>query len=115
MLYAIPERLQKAAIEHPGNKANGWTLCCPIGHTWHYTGPTPLERERQRADRAEQRAQATRDLLEHEQRSHAATKGHLTRTRKRVAAGVCPCCTRHVTHLERHMTTQQPDSQEAGQ
>ena len=40
--------------------------------------------------------------------SRAAIKGHLTRTKKRIAAGVCPCCKRTFQDLARHMSGQHP-------
>jgi hypothetical protein len=45
-------------------------------------------------------------------RSHAATKGHVTRKKRqleRVASGVCPCCNRSFVNLRRHMKTQHPE------
>jgi hypothetical protein len=108
MLYAIPASLNASAIKYPGQQQNGWTLFCPLGHQWYYLGRNI---EQQLADERKAK-QATRELLEHEQRSHAATRGHVTRKKKqlaRVAHGVCPCCNRHFTNLERHMTTKHPD------
>lgn len=89
----------------------------------HYSGDSEeeklrkqVEQQRERAQRAEERAQATRDLLRHEQRSHAATRGAVTRKKKeiaaikeRIAGGVCPCCNRHFVDVERHMTRKHPD------
>lgn len=110
MVYAIPASLVSSARAYPGNKPNGWTLVCPLGHDWHYTGPSvtgPSVTEKLEEER--KRVQATRDLLEHEQRSHAATRGHLTRTKKRVGNGVCPCCNRTFQQLARHMESKHPD------
>lgn len=47
------------------------------------------------------------EQLERERKSHASTKGQLTKTRKRVQGGVCPVdgCHRHFTNLQRHMRT----------
>lgn len=44
-----------------------------------------------------------------EKNSHAATKGTLTKIRKRVHNGVCPCCNRTFANLARHMKTKHPD------
>lgn len=59
-------------------------------------------------------ATSTGDQLEAERRAHAATKGQLTKTRKRVAGGVCPCCNRSFVNLGRHMAGQHPDYAEGG-
>lgn len=40
-----------------------------------------------------------------EKRSHAATKGQLTKVKKRIGNGVCPECNRHFTNVERHMAS----------
>lgn len=37
------------------------------------------------------------------------TKGVVTRTRNRIANGVCPCCDRSFTNLQRHMASKHPD------
>lgn len=97
----------------------GW--CCPNGHEFHYTGKSDKEKlreqldaERDRAARlAAQRDQA-RAEAEHERRSAAATRGHLTRKKRqldRVANGVCPCCNRSFANLGRHMKSKHPDFQ----
>ena len=44
-----------------------------------------------------------------EQRAHSATKGQLTRARKRAANGVCPCCHRSFENVARHVAKQHPD------
>ncbi|SLD50652.1 Uncharacterised protein [Mycobacteroides abscessus subsp. bolletii] len=83
---------------------------CPAGHSQHYTGKTEEQRQRERADRLQRQVEAREaDIrleqrrLANERRSHAATKGQLTKTRKRIANGVCPCCNRSFANLERHM------------
>jgi hypothetical protein len=90
--FAIPVELDTQAHDHKRS------IYCPLGHAWHYTTSTTerLEQER-RAHRA------TRDLLAAEERSHSATKGAMTKLRKRVEAGVCPHCHRHFSNLERHV------------
>jgi hypothetical protein len=105
MLYAIPEALHDSALKYRGDKTNGWRLCCPVGHTWWYVGG---ESDEAKIRRLEREKMATRELLEFEQRSHAATRGHVTRKRKqleRVAKGVCPECNRTFVNLQRHMET----------
>lgn len=100
----------KALYDHAKDDAkNG--IYCPLGHTFVFRDDykSKLEKERVERERAEKRARANLELLRHEERSHAATRGHLTRTKKRVGNGVCPCCNRHFTNLERHMHTKHPD------
>lgn len=84
---------------------------CPNGHTFHFAKTLEEERAEMQRELAEERRrkQAARDLLAAEERSHAATRGHLTRSRKRAAAAVCPCCNRSFVQLRRHMAAKHPD------
>lgn len=61
------------------------------------------------ADRAHQARRWAEEQREREERSHRATKGHLSRMKQRVARGTCPCCRRHFVNLERHMAAKHPD------
>ena len=89
---------------------------CPNGHCRFYASKTKaerlaekLERERVRAD--DNAAELTRQIQAHNAtaRRLSATRGVVTRTRRRIANGVCPCCSRHFTDLHRHMETKHPD------
>lgn len=96
---AIPSNLHRYARNHKGHG-----IYCPLGHTFVYQNSY----EEQLADER-RRHEATRDLLQAEERSHVATRGHLTRQRKRAAAGLCPCCKRHFTNVERHVAAMHPN------
>ncbi len=106
-------------MEERREDGEGWR--CPNGHSFVFNGgesraeqlERQLRQERERAEAARRRLQATRDLLAHEERSHAATRGHVTRKRReleRTKAGVCPVdgCRRHFSDLERHMSSKHP-------
>lgn len=96
---------------------DGKTFHCPAGHLQHYTRRKEREQELEdqlrRAKDSESfyRNQAMRNRQEanHERRSKAAYKGHLTRIKKRIANGVCPCCRRSFQNVQRHMEGQHPD------
>ena len=110
--YAIPESFNRSAKKYHGDSANGWKICCPFGHTWWYVGETEVERLKRERNEARRANRASRELLAQEERSHAATRGHVTRKRKqleRVAAGVCPCCNRSFSDLRRHMQAKHPE------
>lgn len=96
---AVPDNLHSWAQEKSTNR-----IYCPLGHTFIYTESYEVRLERER-----QRHQATKDLLRAEERSHAATRGQLTKTKKRVGNGVCPCCHRTFVQLSRHMKAKHPD------
>jgi DNA repair exonuclease SbcCD ATPase subunit len=105
MPHAITANLARQASE------NGHKVYCPLGHVWVVTETVQqkLDRERERREAAERRAQASRDLLAAEERSHSATRGHLTRVKKRTAHGVCPCCNRTFQNVARHMESKHPE------
>jgi hypothetical protein len=96
---AIPENLHRWMHESSDN-----SCYCPNGHQFHF-GDT----YKQKYERERRRAEANRDLLAAEERSHAATRGHLTRAKKRSAAGTCPCCNRTFKQLSRHMKVRHPE------
>jgi len=84
---------------------DGLTFYCPNGHLLSYTGgdkkrirdlEANLEFVRGQRDGQERRAEAAL-------RSLSATKGVVTKLKKRAAAGICPCCNRHFDALESHM------------
>lgn len=85
---------------------------CPNGHSQHYLGKTDAEKlkdaQRELA-RTRTREQATRDQLHASERSRAALRGVNTRTKRRIANGICPCCSRSFKDLAAHMEGQHPD------
>lgn len=99
---AIPNSLYRQARD------NGTTVYCPIGHIFAWK-ETEVDRLRAQADQAKRDAKFWRDQADNERRRHASTKGQLTKTKNRVANGVCPCCNRSFEQLARHMKSQHPN------
>jgi hypothetical protein len=101
--HAIPSELDTEINRNPKQSAY-----CPVGHS--YVAATP-EIEQLRADVAFwQRQAATADAeIEAEKRRSAALRGHLTRLRRRIANGVCPCCKRSFSNVRNHIRTQHGD------
>lgn len=96
---------------------DGKSWQCPNGHSQMFT-KSAATKEKERADKAEQRLRwaeareaAQRRERESAERSAAAYKGHLTRLRNRVAAGVCPVqsCRRNFANVKAHVASQHPD------
>jgi hypothetical protein len=89
---------------------------CPAGHGQCYATESSEEK-------LDKEVKKYRELLRREreyaasvvsernaaQRSLSATKGVLTRTKKRIANGVCPCCHRTFAELQKHMASQHPE------
>jgi hypothetical protein len=113
--FAMPADFQRRCSD----AGPAMSFYCPAGHKQHYTASETaqlkykLTEARKRADRAETRERAARDQADAAERSARAYKGHLTRTRKRIGNGTCPCCNRHFANVERHMHSQHPGYAEA--
>ncbi len=105
-------------------QAERGTLHCPHGHTMHFpSGETEADKFRRERDlarqqiaqrddeirRARETAEAERKIAEAERRRANGYKGHAAKLAKRAQAGVCPCCNRHFTALERHMASKHPN------
>lgn len=96
------------------------TWYCPNGHTQHFPiGSSDAEKERQRAEQAEAErdvARASRraawEETARQTRRVVALKGIVTRTKKRIAAGKCPCCHARFPNLGDHMATEHPGYRE---
>lgn len=111
--FGIPDYHRRQLLEKGGD------FYCPNGHCQHFTNPEiPLLKKQLKE--AERQAQLHKNWYEAEQDDHqrtrrklAATKGILTKTKKRIANGVCPCCNRHFANLQHHIETKHPDYSES--
>jgi len=114
--FAMPKRLMDTCQE------TGQKFFCPLGHTLSYTESeadkyrSEADKYRREAERLKQKLaqkddeiRDERERTERERRSAAAYRGQVTKLQTRVKAGVCPCCTRHFTNVERHMATKHPE------
>lgn len=95
-------------------RKDGENFYCPAGHTNFYRDNENdlIRRER---DRLKQEQARMQDEIDHQRRNReaaerqtAAARGQITKLKKRVSNGVCPCCTRSFANLQRHMATQHP-------
>ena len=113
---AVPSTLYKQATEQ------GVTLYCPVGHKFHY-GDTLLDKTRREAERLKQQtARLESELIEakneaaaearkaaNAQKQAKTAKTQFKNLRKRSVAGVCPCCHRTFSNVQRHMQTKHAD------
>ena len=103
------ERSQHADLQRTGD----W-FWCPNGHKIHYGENETqrlrdqLAREKHEAEQARADATYQRERRQQADRSAAAQRGLVTKIKKRVAHGVCPCCKRTFQDLARHMAGQHP-------
>lgn len=101
-VYGLNEEFRQA------RKADGQAWYAPCGHGACYR-ETDLVRERRARERAELRAENERRWKEAAQRSAISLRGVVTRTKRRIAAGKCPCCKTEFGDLQGHMAQQHPD------
>lgn len=87
------------------------TFYCPSGHTNYYPDKSEAELQRERAERLQAALKRREADLQNERRSHSATKGALTKTRKRANHAMCPVdgCHRSFANVARHIANQHPD------
>jgi hypothetical protein len=114
-VYAIGERYR----QHQYECGKSWH--CPYCETgWGYSGNgeiDALKREKQRLENQLSSTRSDRDYhrkeAEHFRKSRDAVKGVVTKIKKRVGRGVCPCCNRTFQDLQRHMLTNHPKYHES--
>lgn len=114
--HGVPRELYDYVKGQHNDGVKQLGIYCPLGHSWVFSGKGEADRLREENARLERVAAArqesvrvARDERDRAERRRAAAKGQLTKTRNRIANGVCPCCNRSFVNVERHMTTQHPD------
>ena len=108
--HAVPSTLRNEQLrQHHDGTGRVMSIFCPLGHE-HAPGSTPKHKElEQQLQRERAKHDQTKAALESAKRSRNAVKAAHTRTKNRVAKGVCPCCNRTFQNLHRHMVSQHPD------
>jgi hypothetical protein len=106
VVYAITTAM--SARKHE----DGTNWFCPNGHhvVFSKSMKEKYEEMRRERDRLKQDEARLEEMLADQgrtlkltEKSRAALQGQLTKTRKRIGAGVCPCCNRQFANLQRHM------------
>lgn len=107
--FGMPARMEEKRRQ---DKGSFW---CPNGHSQAFVTSTEqiLRAELASAKESKKWAEESRDRARRDadyfKNSRNGYKGQLTKIKKRVAHGVCPCCTRTFQDLARHMETEHPD------
>ena len=93
----------------------GQTFYCPNGHTQTYGEglmgklKKQLAQEAKKREIVETRLHETREEVERQERRVSAYKGQVTKTKNKIARGVCPCCDTYFENLHTHMSEAHPD------
>ncbi len=108
--FAMPSDLRDSFLNNPDKHFH-----CPNGHSQHFSESQAhrlqkqLQRERERwAYERQGLTQEKQDILTSLELANKARK-NLDKKLKRVHNGVCPCCNRHFTNLQRHIETKHPE------
>lgn len=108
--FAMPKYFQAQLL-----KDHSRSFYCPNGHSQYYVGKTELqlakeetERVRQQLKWAEENAASASKARDKADRRASAAKGVVTKIKRRVGNGVCPCCNRTFQNLMAHMNTKHP-------
>ena len=108
--FAVPaDMLDRRRHDHD-------TFYCPNGHNLSFPQQSDAEKAQAEAEKykrlwKQEQAYASDVLSERNaaQRSLKAMKAAHTRTKNRIANGVCPECHRSFVQLQRHMQTKHPE------
>ena len=106
--HAVPESLRKEQIRKHDDGKVPMGIYCPLGHSHVPSGKSEADLLREKLDRQIARSDQMQSQLRDTEASLSATKGVVTRIKKRVGHGVCPCCQRNFKNLRRHMKTKHP-------
>lgn len=108
--FAVPTQLLRHARED-----STVSIYCPSGHGMHWreTVEDRLRKElaakKAELERQTREAEFQRTLKEEAERRVSAQKAVTTKLRKRIGAGVCPCCHRTFSQLAAHMKAKHPE------
>lgn len=107
--HAVPEALYGEQLRQHNDGQSSTPIYCPLGHKHCPAGESEIARVRRQLESTRAQHDQTRAALRDAQASRAALKGVVTKTKKRIGKGVCPCCNRHFANVERHMAGQHPE------
>lgn len=103
--FGMPQKFKNECLKRKNDKE----FYCPSGHKQWYVGKTEADILKGQLEAERIRSQTWREEAQKEKLRTAATKGALTKVKKRIANGVCPCCNRSFENLARHMAGKHPE------
>lgn len=109
MLYGITRDFEKRC------RQDGATFYCPAGHSQWFSS-NDLDKAKKKIAKLEQELKWESDMRARTQqraasaeRSLSATKGVVTKLKKRTAEGLCPVCDKTFAVLKKHMAAKHPE------
>jgi len=108
--YALSQKCMAYKRQH-----GGYWNCPYCKQSWGY-GTSEIDEKNNEITRLKRTIEYAETDLSHAKElknkalhSARTIKGHLTRTKNRIANGVCPCCNRSFKNLHNQMSRQHPD------
>lgn len=101
--FGMDEGFYKARLR---DRKSWW---CPKGCQRHFIDESEEERLRRELRSQSAHTEYYREQYQRERASLISTRGHVTRLKRRVAVGRCPCCEKDFKNLARHMSSQHPE------
>lgn len=103
MIFKVPKNFYEL------RRRDGETFFCPVGHRQHF-GENEITLLKKQLAQALSSKAFHQDRSDHyrvnmikEQNRSRGLKSALTLTKKRIAKGKCPCCTKTFSDLENHL------------
>jgi hypothetical protein len=103
VIFGLPSEFYRHRVEDHKD----WY--CPNGHSQQFIGETEAEKYKRLFNAAKDREAAARAERDQVQASLTATKGVVTKLRKRAITGTCAFCHRHFANVERHVANKHPN------
>lgn len=104
--FAVPETLVDTL------RAQGRGFYCPRGHHLGF-GKSEVAKLKEQVERVKGNAEfwekRAREEEEAKRKTRAVLRGQITKLKNRVGNGVCPCCNRHFSNVERHIKHKHPN------
>ena len=108
--HAVPSELSEKQEREHRNGQTQTGIYCPLGHSYIFSGEGEADRLKRALQFERDHKAAVIADRDQAQASLRATRGVVTKLRKRAVAGACPFgCKRHFADLSRHVTTKHPD------
>jgi hypothetical protein len=107
--HAVPKDLYDDAERNHSVK-----VYCPLGHSWVFAGETEAVKLKRELAYQRDRCAAISADRDQVQASLRATRGVVTKLRKRTLEGDCPICGQHLRDLARHIGRVHPNERAEG-
>jgi NMD protein affecting ribosome stability and mRNA decay len=103
IVFSVPDKWLE------GRRESHETFYCPNGHLRYFAQENKVEKMNRLLAQEQAAHDQTKAALRDKKEQLAEEEKKAARLKKRVGNGVCPCCNRSFTNLQRHMHTKHPD------